>query len=179
MATKAKPFDVSMFVPTKFESAEDKAWFANHLAAFIEAGFPEAKFTHKFYDRLNMTFGFIANYNREGFYSTFFTNTPDKIRFLNVLLEHDCLGDARFTYSDVERAVQGYLLEAGILRKYEAQNCAEVEEAERRTLARLKAKYEPTIEPIVTGERIPPLSEFISRPAVLETAPAAIQELLF
>ncbi len=180
MAKKTKPFDTSMFQATKFHTADDKAWFGNHLLAFIEAGFPESKFTKAFYNMLCQRFGFIAHYDRNGFWSTYFTTTVDKIEFVKHILEHPCWGSAEYTFSDVEKAVKSVLLESGVLGRYEAQNRSEIEQVERRTLARLKAKYEPDNGPAVIGEHIPPLADFLSAPETSEVPEApAVQGLLF
>jgi hypothetical protein len=48
------------FTPTKWDTADAKATFANHLMAFIAADFPESKFAKAFYSRLCQCFGFIA-----------------------------------------------------------------------------------------------------------------------
>jgi hypothetical protein len=181
MAKKKSPFDASMFTATQFDSAEDKATFGNHLLAFIEADFPESKFTKAFYNRLINTFGFIAHYDRDGFWSTFFTNTVDKIQFLQQLIEYPrfCSPSPEHTFSDVERAVRVALLADGTLALYQAQNRAEIEQAELSILARLKAKYEAATAPAVTGERIPSLAEFISAPAPVAPKTPTIQGLLF
>jgi hypothetical protein len=91
-----------------------------------------------------MTFGHIAHFNRQGFFETFFTTTADKVRFFRMTLAHPCFGDPTFTCSDVERALQGWLRESGLLAKYEQRLADEMEAGERRELARLKAKYEPS-----------------------------------
>jgi hypothetical protein len=52
--------------------------------SFIENGFPEVKFTKALYNRLSMSFGFIAHYDKAGYCAEFFTRTEDKARFLGV-----------------------------------------------------------------------------------------------
>ena len=81
------------FTATKWDSADEKADFANKLCKFICADFKDSLFTKVFYGRLNMTFGHIAHYNREGFYSHFFENLNGKIRFLEQTLQWPCFGD--------------------------------------------------------------------------------------
>jgi hypothetical protein len=182
MAKKSNPFDASMFTATKHSTAEDKAEFGNHLLAFIDADFPKSKFTKAFYERLMRTFGHIAHYDREGFWSTFFTNTADKIEFLKQTIEYPtfCTPSPQFTFSDVERAVRVALLAKSTLARYEAQNRAEIELEERNFLARLKSKYEPDNGPAVTGERILSLAEFmqVTKVTGLPLEPAT-QGLLF
>ncbi len=181
MAKKSKPFDASMFTATEFSTAEEKAKLGNQLLVFIDAGFPESKFTKALYNTLHLHFGFIAHYNQSGFWATYFTNTVDKIEFLKHILENPCYGSPAYTWSDVERAVKVALKSKGVLARYQALNSEEIEQSERRMLARLKAKYEPENGPAVTGENIPPLADFTSKPGEqkIVTEIAAIQPLLF
>jgi hypothetical protein len=106
---KTKPFTSGQFTPTKWDSAEQKAKFANHLVRFIRNGFLRSLFHKWFYTRLSMTFGMIAHYNLIGFYSTFFVTKEDQQRFIHMLKSWPCYGDPEWTYSDVEKAVQKYL----------------------------------------------------------------------
>lgn len=102
--TKTK-FTANMFTPTKWDSAQDKADFANKFIRFIENGFQETQFTKKFYTRLSNCFGHIAHYNKFGFYDTWFSDYYSQVAFLNNALTHSCYGDPAWTYSDVERAL--------------------------------------------------------------------------
>ena len=107
------------FTPTKWHSIADKNKFARHYISFVQARCPANKFHGWFYNRLMQMFMHIAHFNREGFYETW-CNTPEK-RF--ALLHHhsgfQCLGDPAWTWSDVERTLQGWIAESGILREYE------------------------------------------------------------
>lgn len=102
-------FTASQFTATKWDSAEDKAKFANHFIRFLESGFKRELFTHDFYRRLSLCFGHIAHYDINGFYETFFADPSDWKIFIDVTLQHPCYGDPGFTCSDVERAIQAYL----------------------------------------------------------------------
>ena len=53
-------FTAAEFAPTQWDSAEDKAKFANALMKFIAHEFPRQSFTKPFYRRLSSTFGHIA-----------------------------------------------------------------------------------------------------------------------
>jgi hypothetical protein len=110
----------------------------------VKSDFDQRLFPQTFYCRLSMSFGHIAHFNRQGFFETFFNTTADKVRFLRLTLAHPCFGDPAFTYSDVERALQGWLRENGILAKYEQSLAEETKAGERAQLARLKAKCEQT-----------------------------------
>ena len=74
-------FTADQFTPTKWETASDKAAFANRFVRFVQSDFAAKHFTDKFYRRLSNCFGMIAHYNRGGFWSEFFTTTEDKVRF--------------------------------------------------------------------------------------------------
>lgn len=101
-----KYFKASQFVPTKWESAEQKAKFANQFARFVVSGFNPRLFPKWFYVRLSMTFGHIAHYNQHGFFNTFFTSTDGILDFVRTTLQYPCYGDPTYTYSDVEREIQ-------------------------------------------------------------------------
>ncbi len=136
-----KDFTADQFTPTRWDDAEEKARFARRFIRFVESDFAERQFPHTFYRRLALTFGHIAHYNRHGFYGEFFTATEGKVRFLRMTLAHPCWGDPAFTYSDVERSLQSWLHQNGVLGRYERRLAAEQEAAERAELARLQAKY--------------------------------------
>jgi hypothetical protein len=60
------------FTPTKFHTAEDKAWFANTLLKFLADDCPRSGFTVRLYVRLSNSFGHIAHYDRSNFFEHFF-----------------------------------------------------------------------------------------------------------
>ena len=134
-------FTPDQFTPTKWETAKDKAAFANRFVLFVQSDFSAQHFTDKFYRRLSNTFGHIAHFNRGGFWSEFFTTTADKVRFLEMTFQWPCFGDPAWTYSDVERALQAWLQADGTLARYCKQLVEETEAGERAQLARLQAKY--------------------------------------
>jgi hypothetical protein len=134
-------FEAAQFTPTKFNSAAAKAKFANDLCKFIAAGFPDSKFNKKFYNQLSMTFGHIAHYNRDGFFNEFFMDISGKINFLEQTLAYPCYGSPDYTFCDVEKAIQDRLWASGLSASYQALRRAEIEQAERATLARLSAKF--------------------------------------
>ncbi len=141
MFTTIKDFTADQFTPTRWEGAEEKARFARRFIRFVESDFAEREFPDTFYRRLALTFGHIAHFDRHGFYETFFTTTADKVRFLRLTLSHPCYGDPSYTYSDVERALQSWLHQNGVLAKYERKLADEQETSERAELSRLQAKY--------------------------------------
>ena len=116
---KTKLFNSSQFTPTKWDTNEQKAKFANHFVSFVESDFKRTKFPKWFYNRLSSCFGHIAHYDLLGFYSTFFENNKSKVEFLEHCLKGGGYGSPEFTYSDVERALQTWLTENDILHKYQ------------------------------------------------------------
>jgi hypothetical protein len=105
----APKFTATQFTPTPFDTAEQKARFANHFAAFMQAGFPETKFPPWFYRKLRTTFGHNAHYDRDGFHHDFFTTGTGRARFVRQTLHNGGLGDPAHTYSDVETAIHEWL----------------------------------------------------------------------
>ena len=142
-------FTADQFTATQWDAVEVKAEFANHLLTFILQEFPEAMFTHKFYDRLHLTFGFIAHYNREGFKDFWFSTTATKADFIEALCSWPCWGDPQFTYSDVERAVCAKIAELNLLAAWRERQGHEQHNRELATLKRLQEKYQPaTVVPV-------------------------------
>ena len=103
-----KPFTPERFTPTKWESAEQKAKFANHMVRFIDKGYPITLFHKWFYIRLSMCFNHIAHFNRHGFYCEWFKDRESQKEFHRNMMDWKCYGDPEYTYSDVERALIKY-----------------------------------------------------------------------
>ncbi len=113
-----KLFTADQFTATKWSTTEDKAKFANHFVRFAESGFKDILFHKWFYNRLSMTFGHIAHFDRGGFYATWFDSLKNKLDFLEHTVEAKAYGDPAYTYCDVERVIQSWVQEWGILWKY-------------------------------------------------------------
>jgi rubrerythrin len=93
-------FQASQFTPTKWDTAQDKTWFAKQFVRFVQSDFAVKHFTDRFYRRLSNTFGHIAHYNRGGFWEEFFARTADKVRFLEQTLQYPCYGE-RYEFRDM------------------------------------------------------------------------------
>jgi len=128
------PFLPSEFTPTEWSTAADKASFGNTLLHFLDSGCSRELFTKKFYNRLSMTFGNIAHYNLEGFYDTWFTRDRHRLGFVQKLLRWPCHGDPRFTFSDVESAIQRVMRERNYLGRFELGAAEELRTAEMKDL---------------------------------------------
>lgn len=111
-------FIADQFVATKFKTANDKAMFGNRLIDFLLGGCQESMFTEKLYGQLMHCFGHIAHYNRRGFYDEWFSSDRRKWNFVEVLTEHCPCGDPRFTFSDVEEAIQKKVRELRLDEQY-------------------------------------------------------------
>ena len=140
----APAFVAADFVPTQWDTAEQKANFANALLTFVAQDFPRSKFHKSLYDRLSSTFGHIAHYNSARFYDHFFLTAKDKLEFLEQCVTWPCHGDPTTTYSDVERAVAARLRSANIVTLMRSQVSAARRRADLALLAELNARYEPT-----------------------------------
>ncbi len=139
-------FVAADFVPTHWDTSEQKAKFANALLTFVALDFPRSKFHESFYRRLSNSFGHIANYHSAGFYGRFFLTAADKLEFLKQCVTWPCHGDPTYTYSDVERAVGARLRKSQIVACLSSQIAVECRRRELALLSELKARYEPIAE---------------------------------
>lgn len=112
-----RKFKSSDFTPTKFDTAGQKAKWANHLVAFLEARCPLSMFHGWFYTRLSTTFMHIAHYNRLGFHEVWFCTAQNRARFVKHLLDYRVCGDPAYTYSDVEAAIQAHVRKSAIVER--------------------------------------------------------------
>ena len=105
-------FSAAQFVPTQWDSAEQKAKFANHFVRFLESDCNSNLFHPWFYRRLSMTFGHIAHFGKCGFYEVWFANDAKRRDFIRHTLDPQTggYGDPAYTYSDVEKALKSYLV---------------------------------------------------------------------
>jgi hypothetical protein len=167
-------FDAAVFTATKWNTADDKASFANTLCRFIAADFKTSLFTDKLYRRLSDTFGHIANFDKNGFIAVFFEDLRGKVDFLEQTISWRPCGDPAWTYSDVERAILRRLKACDILGAYRAMRAAEVEGLERELLRRLAAKYDGT-----AAESQPPILHCPVPPKSAKQRPTPGQPSLF
>jgi hypothetical protein len=149
------PFTAEQFTTTKWDTAADKAAFANTLCHFMAADFRENLFTKKLYRRLSLSFGMIAHYNEFEFYDHFFRDLQGKVAFLEETLSWRPCGQPEFTFCDVEHAVQVRLSLCDLPGAYRALRAAEVEGAERALLVLLRQKYEGPDTPAPASVPIP------------------------
>jgi hypothetical protein len=134
-------FTAEMFTPTEWSTAADKAKFANHFVRFVQSGFKETMFPKWFYKQLSMTFGHIAHYNKNGFYSTWFATPDARVDFIKNCIAWGAYGDPEYTYCDVENALKAWLVKSGTLGVVTSVRNMVAEIRERGMLAQLQAKY--------------------------------------
>jgi len=147
-AVQIPKLEAGDFTATKFDTAEEKIKFGNHLLRFIAEDYPRALWTKAFYNRLSMTFSNIAHHDSNGFWETWFTTTADQIELLKNIMRHPCWGDPAFTYSDVEIVVRSRVKHSGIIAWKQRILAEESKKNDLAELARLKAIYEPDTAPL-------------------------------
>ena len=122
--------------PPKTSLAPEKA--ARAFAAFAAAGYPQAKFTDPLYQVLCRAFGFIAHFDRAGFYTARFANLDDRVATLQAMADPEGWCRDR----PVEVAIRQVVVDRDLLGAAQRAHAAQVEQTERAELARLKSKYE-------------------------------------
>jgi hypothetical protein len=63
-------------------SSAEKEKVLKDWKKFIESDFSRAKFTKKLYNYLTLHCSFIAHFNQQGFYSSYFEDPEDTLKFL-------------------------------------------------------------------------------------------------
>jgi hypothetical protein len=125
-------FQMQDFTPTKCATADEKAKVANKLTRFILGGFQQGSFSKAMYQRLSNMFGHIAHYNINGFYETWFSD----IKACRDWAEHiignwlSGMGDPRFTWSDVEKALTQWMKDNQIAEQLDELHRLDVEQKE-------------------------------------------------
>ena len=110
------------FTPTKWHTVADKEKFARHYIKFVQARCPFEMLHKWFYERLTHLFMHIAHYNRFGFYEAWCDTAEKRFAFVRHHATFESMGDATWTWSDVEQTLKGWVLESGILREYEFES---------------------------------------------------------
>lgn len=108
---------MEIYTATKFSTVKDKERFVKQFKSFVKSDYDIHKFPKLFYIRLSMCFGHIAHYDQLGFYDTFFRDTAGKLDFVNQCIHNGGVGDPAWTFADVERQIQLWLVETGEYRR--------------------------------------------------------------
>jgi len=101
------------FKDVQFMSAREKELVLAQWKRFMERGFGFEHFTDRIYKHLTLHCSFIAHFDRNGFYSTYFENPEATIRFLNQFDSDNGLRSAEYgstwwlegDYADINRAM--------------------------------------------------------------------------
>ena len=109
-----------MFKDTQFMTARQKELVLKNWRTFLQHSLQKQHFTKRLYEHLHLRCGYIANFNIQGFYSTYFEAGQDTERFF----EHFCNYTAghcgaNADYDDINTAMRQVYEEfkAGILSK--------------------------------------------------------------
>jgi hypothetical protein len=145
-APVAPRYSAEQFVASQHDSAANKATFANRLVRLIAGDFRPTLFSHALYQDLHLSFGFIAHYDRDGFYAAQLSTLPLRINFLKTLYaggyeRNFSLADPYTSRADVEQVFHGNPWIRTQINRLEELNAAEVEADERAQLAHLQTKY--------------------------------------
>ena len=131
-----------MYTATEWSTVADKEKFERQFKRFVLSGFKQTQFPKWFYNRLSNCFSHIAHYNQDGFFHVWFSTTEKQKAFLINAARHPCYGQPEYTFCDVEKVLQRWIKDSGLVEKYSVQVAFETELRERELLATLKSKYE-------------------------------------
>jgi hypothetical protein len=132
-------FMAGEFVATRWNSAEDKAKFANALMKFIANNFPRQSFTKVLYASATPS-GISLIRTRMASTAPSSSATLTRSSF-STRLRWPCYGDPTFTFCDLERAVQRRLRAAKVIDVFRMRDADATRQRELATLERLQAKY--------------------------------------
>jgi hypothetical protein len=116
--------------------APSLAALARAFEKFALAGYPQTKFTEPLYQALSRSFGFIAHFDRTGFYIERFANFEGRVETLQTMM-----AKTPWTERPTELALRAVVEKHGLATRAVADAHAALEKRERTELARLQAKY--------------------------------------
>ena len=111
---------------------------ATAFERFVASGYSHKLFTEALYDVFRNSFGFIAHFDRDGFYSFRFSTAGARVATLTAML----MPSSWVSRQLWEPALRAVVEKRGLLDAAIRERDAEIEKNERAELARLKAKYE-------------------------------------
>lgn len=98
------------FAPSIWGTPSQKAEFVNWILRFISEGCPKERFYKTKYNKLCQMFGFIAEYDRNGFYERWCSTPENRIDFVRHILEAPLYPHSPKV--DVEEAIQRSIYDA-------------------------------------------------------------------
>lgn len=123
------------------KSTSTDAKVVTAFGRFAASGYKRALFTKELYQALSRAFGFIAHFDRDGFYNARFGDPEARVETLAIIVEEEPQ-----TLNHVEQMLRTMVTARGLLDAAKKELAAETETRERAELVRLKAKYEPNQE---------------------------------
>jgi len=144
MGTESK-FQMEDFTSTKWATAEEKAKIANKMTRFILSGFQQGSFTKAMYQRLSNMFGHITHYNINGFYEKWFSDIKACLDWSEHITGNwlSGMGDPKFTWSDVEKALIGWMKDNQIAEQLDELYQLDIKQKELALLNALQRKHAP------------------------------------
>jgi hypothetical protein len=131
------------FTATNFATAEDKAKWTNKFTKFILGGFQRSSFKKEVYKQLQSMFGHCAEYDLNGFYTTWFDDTYKCLHWVETIATSWLvgIGQPQFTWSDVEIKLVQWMRDNNIQDQIAGYLQAETEHRERAMLRVLQDRY--------------------------------------
>jgi hypothetical protein len=77
-----------MFTDVQFMTARNKELVLKNWETFLKHGLQKQHFTKRLYEHLHLHCGFIAHFNLQGFYCTYFEAGQDSERFFECFCSH-------------------------------------------------------------------------------------------
>jgi len=111
---------------------------AEAFGRFAASGYKRTLFTKELYHELSQCFGFIAHFDRDGFYAARFGDPAARVETLRIM----GVDEPHWPLKTLEQRLRTVVVARGLVDAAAKELAAETERTERAELARLKAKYE-------------------------------------
>ena len=96
-----------MFTDVQFMTAKEKELVLKNWTTFLKHGLQKQHFNKRLYEHLHLHCGFIANFNIQGFYSTYFEAGQDTERFFERFCTYTaCHYGVNHDYDDIHTAMR-------------------------------------------------------------------------
>lgn len=124
------------FSSVEFMSKEEKEKVLKDWKSFIKSGFSYEAFTKRIYEHLTLHCMFIAHYSKDGFYSTYFVNPEDTLKFLRQF-------DKDFEFKSIEYGMNIWI--KGDYKDVNLAMCEEIEKCKKELYKRLDLKIRANV----------------------------------
>ena len=124
------------FSSVKFMRKEEKEKVLKDWKYFIESVFSYRAFTKRIYQHLTLHCMFIAHYSKDGFYSIYFIDPEDTLKFLRQF-------DKNFNFKSIEYGSDIWL--KGDYEDINRAMCEEIEECKKELYQRLNPKMRENV----------------------------------